>query len=170
MKFQLPAADYPKSCGYVSLGVIITVNKMNHGDHHEDDKYTPTDVTVSVTYKPKAISSSDSTNWANNIYAQRINFREEHELPISLGQELLFESVPENLTKTIIFVRDSLLLFEIMSIEDDFIRLKEGGDHLEREKCCDSRLLLKGSIYCYIWKMNPTVALLRTLSVWILLR
>ena len=133
MKFQLPAADYPKSCGYVSPGVIITVNKMDHVDHHEDDKYTPADVTVSVTCKPKAIYSSDSTNWANDIYAHRINFREEHELPISLEQELLFKSVPENLTKTIIFVRDSLLQFEIMSIEDDFIRLKEGGDHLERE-------------------------------------
>ena len=133
MKFQLPAADYPKSCGYVSPGVIITVNKMDHVDYYEDDKYIPADVTVSVTCKPKAIYSFDSTNWANDIYAHRINFREEHELPISLEQELLFKSVPENLTKTIIFVRDSLLQFEIMSIEDDFIRLKEGGDHLERE-------------------------------------
>ena len=48
LKFQLPCSDYPKSCVYVSPGVMMTVNRMDCVDHHGVDRYSPADVTVSV--------------------------------------------------------------------------------------------------------------------------
>ena len=135
MKFQLPASDYPKSCGYISPGVIMMVNEMDEVERNGDDKYSPADVTISVNCKPKSIYSSDSTNWANNLYANRLRFRDEHELPLHASREEAdLVNVPENFVETVIFLRDSLQQFEVMTIQEDFIRVKSGGDHLEREK------------------------------------
>ena len=135
MKFQVPASDYPKSCGYISPGVIMMVNEMDEVESNGDDKYSPADVTISVNCKPKSIYSSDSTNWANNLYANRLRFRDEHELPLHASREEAdLVNVPENFIETVIFLRDSLQQFEVMTIQEDFIRVKSGGDHLEREK------------------------------------
>ena len=135
MKLQLPASDYPQSCGYVSPGVMLMVNQMNEVEHNEDDKHSPSDVTVSVKCKPGMIYLSDGTNWANDLYENRLIFRDQHE--ISENENTLRntqEYIPDDFIQTVIFLRDSLLQFEIMTIEDDFIRLKSGGDHLKREK------------------------------------
>ena len=109
MKFQLPASDYLKSCGYISPGVIMTVNEMDEVERNGDDKYSPADVTISVNCKPKSIYSSDSTNWANNLYANRLRFRDEHELPLhARRKEADLVNVLENFIETVIFLRDSL--------------------------------------------------------------
>ena len=118
MKFQLPASDYPKSCGYISPGVIMMVNEMDEVESNGDDKYSPADVTISVNCKPKSIYSSDSTDWANNLYANRLRFRDEHELPLHASQEEAdLVNVPENFIETVIFLRDSLQQFEVMTIQ-----------------------------------------------------
>ena len=36
--------------------------------------------------------------------------------------------------QNLIFLRDSLFKFEVMSVAGDYLRVIEGGDHLEREK------------------------------------
>ena len=112
----------------------MTVNRMDCVDHHGDDRYSAADVTVSVACKPKIMYPSDSTNWANDLYANRLKFRDEYELPRSPEQELLFENISDNVIKTCIFIRDSLLQFELMTIQDDYLGLQDGGDHLDREK------------------------------------
>ena len=86
---------------------------------------------MSVACKPKIISPSDSTNWANDLYADRLKFRDEYELPRSPE---LFENVSDNVIKTCIFIRDSLLRFELITIQDDYLRLQDEGDHLDRKK------------------------------------
>ena len=73
LKFQLPCSDYPQSCGYVSPGIVMTFNIMDSVDYYGDDRYSPSDVTVSVACKPKIIYPSDSTNWTND----------QHEVPRS---------------------------------------------------------------------------------------
>ena len=119
----------------------MTVNRMDCVDHHGDNRYSPADVTVSVACKPKIICPSDSTNWANDLYANRLKFRDEYELPRSPEQKLLFENVSDNVIKTCIFIRDSLLQFELMTIQDDYLRLQDEGDHLDREKLRISTLI-----------------------------
>ena len=141
LEFQLPCSDYAKSCGYVSPGVMMTVNRMDCEDNHGDDRHSPADVTVSVACKHKIIYPSDSTNWANDLYANRLKFQDEYELPRSPEQKLLFENVSDNVIKTCIFIRDSLLQFEIMTIQDDYLRLQDRGDHLDREKLRISTLI-----------------------------
>ena len=120
---------------------MMTVNRMDCEDNHGDDRYSPADVTVSVACKHKIIYPSDSTNWANDLYANRLKFQDEYELPRSPEQKLLFENVSDNVIKTCIFIRDSLLQFEIMTIQDDYLRLQDGGDHLDREKLRISTLI-----------------------------
>lgn len=74
--FEMPSSDYPDTVGYVSPGVILLVNEMEEVEHQGRDKFTPTDVTVTVTCKPKHVYPSSATNWANDmfcpvLYAQR---------------------------------------------------------------------------------------------------
>ena len=80
LKFQLPASDYPDKFGYVAPGVILLVNSMSEIEYKGRDKFVSEDVTVTVTCKPKLLYPSSATNWANDMYAIRLNFREEHEV------------------------------------------------------------------------------------------
>ena len=81
------------------------------------------------------IYPSDGTNWANDLYENILIFRDEHEISENENTpQNTQEYIPENFIQTVIFLRDSLLQLEIMTIEDDFIRLKSEGDHLKREK------------------------------------
>ena len=86
-KFELPSSDYPKKTGYVSPGVILMVNEQTETEYNRRDRYVPRDVTVSVTCKPKVYYPSNATNWANDLYASRLLFREEHELPSNFPDE-----------------------------------------------------------------------------------
>ena len=76
---HLPSSDYPDNVGYVSPGVIL-VNEMDEIEHEDKDKFSPTDVTVTVTCKPKYVYSSSATNWANDLFSVGCRFRREHEL------------------------------------------------------------------------------------------
>ncbi|CAH3166202.1 unnamed protein product, partial [Porites evermanni] len=117
----LPSSDYPASAGYVSPGVILMVNDMKEVELKGRDKFVATDVTVSVTCKPKHIYPSSATNWANDLVACRYRFCNEHEVP----------STSES--KNNITIRDSLFQFELMTIKEDYEKVVEGGDHLSRE-------------------------------------
>lgn len=134
-QFKLPSADYPDPVGYVAPGVILMVNDMKEVEYKGRDKFVPGDVTVSVTCKPKHIYPSSATNWANDLFANRYIFRNEHEMPLEgvsetavLGNFSLEESLPY-----LIAMRDSVFQFELMTIEEDYERVAEGGDYLSRE-------------------------------------
>ncbi len=80
-QFQLPSSDYPDPVRYVSPGVVLLVNDMKEIDHEGKDKFVPTNVTVTVTCKPKHSYPSTATNWANDLTATQYLFRKEHEVP-----------------------------------------------------------------------------------------
>ena len=44
------------------------------------DKFALTDLTVALTVKPRMVYSSNVTNWENDRYATRLQFRNEHEV------------------------------------------------------------------------------------------
>ena len=94
--------------------------------------FVPTDVSVSVTCKPKRVYPSSSTNWANDMVSVRLSFRDEHELPIEENKPELAD-IPDNKAPFLISLRDSLLQFRLMSIPADYKRINERGDHLARE-------------------------------------
>ena len=72
---------YPDKVGYVTPGVILMVNNQEETELRGRDKYVPSDVTVSVTVKPKMIYASNATNWENDRCTARLRFRKEHEVP-----------------------------------------------------------------------------------------
>ena len=55
---------------------------MKEVEHRGCDKFVPRDVTVSVTCKPKHIYPSSATNWANDLFANRYVFQDEHQMPL----------------------------------------------------------------------------------------
>lgn len=128
---MLPASDYPDPVGYISPGVILLVNDMDEVVHN-NKSFVPTDVTVSVTCKPKKIYPRSTTNWANDMVAVRLLFREEHEVTMNEGGEL--SDFPEHVIPYVIHLRDTLMQFELMTIPGDYTRVSEGGDHVTREK------------------------------------
>lgn len=129
--FQLPSSDYPDTVGYVSPGVILLVNDMKEVQHEVRDKFTTTDSTVTVTCKPKHVYPSSATNWHNDMFAVRYFYREEHEVPIQSKETC---NLPSRKVNTyLVWLRDSLMQYELMSIEEDYVRVIEGGDHIERE-------------------------------------
>ena len=126
----LPSSDYPDSVGYVSPGVILVVNEMDEIEHQgKDIKFTPTDVTVTVTCKPKHVYCSSATNWAIDLFSVRYLFRKEHEL-----QQEPNDILPEEVLDILVMLRDTLLQYELMSIQEDYLKASEGGHHLAREK------------------------------------
>ena len=131
----LPSSDYPDPVGYVSPGVILMVNDMKEVEHRNSKSFVPTDVTVSVTCKPKKIYPSTATNWANDMVAVRYLYRDEHEISLSTngnGGNIL-QVIPGNIVPYVISLRDSLMQFELMNIKKDYTRVVNGGDHLARE-------------------------------------
>ena len=133
---MLPSSDYPDPVGYVSPGVILMVNDMKEVEHGNSKSFVPTDVTVSVTCKPKKIYPSTATNWANDMVAIRHLFREEHEISVSTNGTIssnILQVIPRNIVPYVISLRDSLMQFQLMNIEEDYTRVVEGGDHLARE-------------------------------------
>ena len=62
------------------LDMFLLVNEMDEIEHEDKDKFSPTDVTVTVTCKPKYVYSSSATNWANDLFSVGYRFRREHEL------------------------------------------------------------------------------------------
>ena len=58
------------------------VNDMKEVEHRGRDKFVPRDVTVSVNCKPKHIYPSSVTNWANDLFANRYVFQNDHEMPL----------------------------------------------------------------------------------------
>ena len=108
---------------------------MSEIEYKGRDKFVPEDVTVKVTCKPKLLYPSSATNWANDMYAIRLNFREEHEVCYENENSacILKTNITESSIKFLIFLRDSLLQFELMTIEGDYSRILLGNIHLERE-------------------------------------
>lgn len=127
--FEMPSSDYPDTVGYVSPGVILLVNEMEEVEHQGRDKFTPTDVTVTVTCKPKHVYPSSATNWANDMFSVRYCMCKEHEVERECQLTL-----PDEVLDVLVMLRDTLLQYELMSIPDDYLRACEGGDHLAREK------------------------------------
>ena len=120
--------------------VILLVNDMKEIEHKNRKSFIAIDVTVSVTCKPKKIYPSSATNWANDMVAVRLMFREEHEVP---STEVNFCDIPKHLFLYVICLRDSLMQFQLMTIPEDYMRVGEGGDYLAREQLRVSVLLLQ---------------------------
>ena len=110
-------SDYPDKVGYVTPGVILMVNNQEETELRGRDKYVPSEVTVSVTVKPKMICPSNATYWENDRYTARGRFRKEHEVP--------HDSINDEYFTPLIFIRDSLLQFQLM-ISEDFLRITLG--------------------------------------------
>ena len=143
LRFELPMSDYPEKCGYVTPGVILMVNDQEEVEFRGRDKFVPKDVTVSVTAKPKMVYPSNPTNWENDRYTIRLEFRKEHEVPY-----IISDPPSDELLIPLIFMRDSLLQFELMNIPEDFLRINEKGDHLLRERLRISTLSTRVSHVC----------------------
>ena len=122
---QLPAYDFPDKVGYVTRGVILLINDMEETKDHNGK-----DVSVSVTCKPKYNYGSTSTNWANDMYATRMKFPEEHEVK---DTDLPENEIQRDVLNSCIFLHDTLLQFSLMSVPDDYLRIFNGEEHLERE-------------------------------------
>lgn len=120
------------------------VNDMKEVEHRGRDKFVPRDVTVSVTCKPKHISPSSGTNWANDLFANRYVFRNDHEMPLEGVSEtaVLDNFSLEDSLPYLIARGDSVFQFELMTIEEDYERVEEGGDYLSR-KMLRVHILLK---------------------------
>ena len=135
LKHELPSSDYPKRTGYVSPGVVLMVNEQIETEHNGQDKFVPGDVTVSVTCKPKAHYPSLATNLANELHTSRMLFRDEHELPSDFCKEHQKHFLdPAKAATNLVFLRDTSLQFELMTIEADNVLLIEGNKHKEREE------------------------------------
>ena len=122
-------SDYPEKCGYVTPGVILMVNDQEEVEFRGRDKFVPKDVTVSVTAKPKMVYPSNPTNWENDRYIIRLEFRKEHEVPYIIN-----DPPSDELLIPLIFMRNSLLQFELINIPEDFLQINEKEDHLLRER------------------------------------
>ncbi len=131
--FELPSSDYPDTVGYVSPGVILLVNEMKELWHEGKDSFSLMDCTVTVTCKPKYVYPSTATNWQNDIFATRYLFPEEHEIKPNVNSDMIAENLPRNIVSFLVWIRDSLLQYELMTLPDDFMRVLDGGDHLVRE-------------------------------------
>lgn len=128
--FDLPSSDYPDSVGYVSPGVILIVKDIQEIEHQGTGTYKTTDQTVTVTCKPKYIYPSTATNWQNDLFAIRYLYREENEIK---GDSVITDEMPDHVVSYLVWLRDSLQQYELMSLPEDYLRIVEGGDHLERE-------------------------------------
>lgn len=128
--FDLPSSDYPDSVGYVSPGVILIVKDMQEIEHQGRDTYKTTDQTVTVTCKPKYIYPSTATNWQNDLFAIRYLYKDEHEIK---RDGIITDEMPDHVVSYLVWLRDSLLQYELMSLPEDYLRIVDGGDHLERE-------------------------------------
>ena len=134
LKLELPSSDYPKRTGYVSPNVILTVNEQIDTQYNGRDKYVPGDVTVSVSCKIKAHYPSHATNWANDLYSSRMQFRDEHELPSDFCEEHQKHFLdPTKAASHLIFIRDTSLQFELMTIEAVYACLTDGNEDKTRE-------------------------------------
>lgn len=100
---------------------------MDEIEHQDKEKFTPKDVTVTVTCKPKHVYCSSATNWGNDLLFVRYLFRKEHELRPN-------DILPKEVLDILVILRDTLLQCELMSIQEDYLRASEGGHHLAREK------------------------------------
>ena len=120
------------------------VNDMKEVEHRGRDKFVPRDVTVSVTCKPKHIYPSSATNWANDLFANRYVFRNDHEMPLEGVSEtaVLDNFSLEDSLPYLIAIGDSVFQFELMTVEEDYERVEEGGDYLPR-KMLRVHILLK---------------------------
>lgn len=128
--FDLPSSDYPDSVVYVSPVVILIVKDMQEIEHQGRDTCKTTDQTVTVTCKPKYIYPSTATNWQNDLFAIRYLYRDEHEIK---RDSIITDEMPDHVVSYLVWLRDSLLQYELMSLPEDYLRLVEEGDHLERE-------------------------------------
>lgn len=105
------------------------VNDMKEVELKGRDKFVATDVTVSVTCKPKQIYPSSTTNWANDLVACRYRFRNEHEVPsTSESKNNISNKIPY-----LVAIRDLLFQFKLMTIKEDYEKVVEGGNHLSTE-------------------------------------
>ena len=62
---------------FLLTGVNLIVKEMTET---ADDIFATEDAIISVTVKPKIWYGSSATNWANDIYKDRLDFPEEHEI------------------------------------------------------------------------------------------
>jgi hypothetical protein len=135
---ELPAYDFPEKAGYVSPGVSLIIKDMVEKRINDRDTFATTDVTISVTCKPKVSYPSSASNWANDMYMDRMEFPEEHELE---GTGL--DSLSREVKTSLVFLRDSLKQFKLMTLQEDYIKALQGGDHVKREKLRLSVLIVR---------------------------
>ena len=124
---HLPAYDFPSEAGYVAPGVVQIIHDMEE----TDDKFEIKSNTIVVTCKPKYTYSSSATNWFNDMYAIRLMCPDKHEL--TDGREPAEGSEERNVQCQLIFLKDSLVQYNLMDIEEDYLRITEGEEFLERE-------------------------------------
>ncbi len=124
----LPAYDFPEECGYVAPGVNLIIHDFEEIRVDGRDKFAAKSATISTTCKPKMVYPSSATNWANDMYSDRLEFMEEHDVPGS-GLDL-----HDDEKRALIFLCDSLKQFLLMNIEEDYSRIfNENENHLNRE-------------------------------------
>ena len=94
---------------------------MSAFEYRGRDKFVHENVTVTVTCKPKPLHPSSATNWANDLYAIRLKFREEHEACYENSACLLTTNVTESSIEYLIFLRNALLQFEMLTIKGNYL-------------------------------------------------
>ena len=100
-------------------------------DPNGKDVFAKKGVTVTVTCKPKLTHPSSSTGWMNDMYSARLRHPEEHEV----------QTNQQNSIPSLSFMRDSLYQYQFMTIQEDYMKISEGDDHVEREALCLEVLL-----------------------------
>ena len=138
---ELPIYDFPEEAGYVSPGVNLIIKSMNEVEHQGRDVFALNGATISVTCKPKILNPSTATQWANDIYADRLNFPEEHGISTGLQTD-----IPREVITAMVFLKDSLTQFKMMNIAEDYKRILDGKDFQCREKLRVS-VLIKRLLY-----------------------
>ena len=61
-------------------GVNLIIEDVHEIEGNGRDQFVTDDVVISVICKPKLTHPSTATNWANNMYPDRLQFRKEHEV------------------------------------------------------------------------------------------
>ena len=66
-----------------------------------------------------------ATNWANDLRTSHLLFWEEHELTGNFPEDNSEVSEPDEAVLYMIYTRDSLLQFDLMTREEDYERITE---------------------------------------------
>ena len=140
-ELKLPTYDFADSVGYVAPGVNLIIEDMEESQLRGRDTFAISDATINVTCKPKLLHKSSATNWANDAYHDRLLYPEQHETKDQ--HDAVYQP---DLRRSLTFLKDTLKQYELMSIEEDLVRVV-GGSHLDRE-ILRNTVILERSLSC----------------------